>query len=679
MRRAARVNSHRGQILIALREKVLRGEFSARKRIEEVELSKNLGASRPAIHAALEALSHEGLVEELHAGGFTARNFTDQDISDAIEARGALEALAAGLAARRVTDPAQLEKARRINSELAEVTASFSSPSESGQRTAEQMARFGELNGAFHTALVSLAHSPLLQLSLKRVQSIAFASPAAVVVPAEPNRFSRAVDEHAEILDAIEARDAERAERLTREHARLALIGLRSALTRSGYVQPKAKAAADDHGAIEKTAAQSRTRAAIGRARSTGAAGPTGELVLDAAADLFCEKGFNETTTREIAARLNIHQASLYYHMSGKEDLLYRISKLTLETLLQGVRGELGKTSDPHSGLRVLIGAHLKGLFEYPNRALAMISEYRALSKAHQKELAAARRDYSNLLDAEIEKAANLEIVRNDIPVALLRLALLNYLNWTPRWFRSGGALSLDDLAGIYETVFLGGIAAPGQSRLPVADISSQRRTRPGPNHSGTLGKFVRIAAELFSRQGYASTSTRAISKLIGMEKATLYYHVKSKEDLLYLISKSCIEMLHEDVDKALEGTTTPLEQLSALVREHCCSLLRAQTQHATALAEARSLSPPRLAEIVALRKTYQSRVRSIIEAGQKQGSIRADIEPRYLASMLRGLLDWTVVWYRKSGSLTPAELADRLCELYLYGAQNAAASQSAR
>jgi AcrR family transcriptional regulator len=307
-----------------------------------------------------------------------------------------------------------------------------------------------------------------------------------------------------------------------------------------------------------------------------------------------------------------------------------------------------------------------------------MISEYRALSRIHQKELAAARRDYSNLLDGEIEKASSLGMLRADIPVALLRLALLNYLNWTPRWFRSGGLLSLDELAGIYEKVFLCGIVVPGQVRLPVPDTSSPRRTRPGPNHSGTLGKFVRIAAELFSRQGYASTSTRAISKLIGMEKATLYYHVKSKEDLLYLISKSCIEMLHEDVDKALEGITAPVEQLSVLVREHCCSLLRAQTQHATALAEVRSLSPPRLAEIVALRKSYQSRVRSIIEAGQKEGSIRADIEPRYLASMLRGLLDWTVVWYRKGGSLTPNELADRLSDLYLYGARNAATSQAA-
>jgi AcrR family transcriptional regulator len=49
---------------------------------------------------------------------------------------------------------------------------------------------------------------------------------------------------------------------------------------------------------------------------------PTVDRLLDTAAGLFWEKGYAATTTREIAAALNIQQASLYYHMSSKEDLL---------------------------------------------------------------------------------------------------------------------------------------------------------------------------------------------------------------------------------------------------------------------------------------------------------------------------------------------------------------------
>lgn len=650
------MSSHRARILVAVREMILRGELAPHKTIQEIELSKKLGASRPTVHATLERLFQEGLLE-VAAGGYTPRLFTAQDIADSIEARGALESLAASLAAQRITDPAQLGPARRINAELAQTTASFGADA---SPTAEQMARFGELNLAFHQALVAPAKSPMLQLSLERVRSIAFASPAAVVIPAEVGGFLQAVREHDAILDAIESGDAERAEILVREHARFALHGIKSALKRQAHVARKAK-----------TSSAGRRVAAEASPRQVEATAPTAEFVLDAAAALFCEKGFAETTTREIAARLNIHQASLYYHMSGKEDLLDRISRLTLETVEQRVRHAVEKEENGSGRLHGFIRAHLEGLFDNPNRALASISEYRSLSRAHRRELTDLRRSYCGLLDKELASAVKAGIVRKDIPVSILRSALLNYLNWTPRWYQLSGPLPLDELGRIYSRVFFDGIAAAGRTKPSLPQPPNLRRARTPAANGSTLGKFVRTAAELFSRQGYASTSTRGISKLIGMEKATLYYHVKSKEDLLYLITKSSVETLQTDVHRALEGISCPFDQLAVLIQAHCVSLLRDQTQHATALAEVRALSPERLAEIVGMRKRYQAMIRQMIEAGQKSGSIRADVEPRYLASMLRGLLDRVVEWYQKSGPIRPAELAGYLCDIYLFGARS--------
>jgi hypothetical protein len=98
-------------------------------------------------------------------------------------------------------------------------------------------------------------------------------------------------------------------------------------------------------------------------------------------------------------------------------------------------------------------------------------------------------------------------------------------------------------------------------------------------------------------------------------------------------------------------------------------NLLRRQTQHVTALAEARSLSGERLAEIVEMRKNYQKRVRSLIEAAQKSGHLRTDVAAKYLGLMLEGLLDRTVVWYRKNDALSPAELSETFCKLFISGA----------
>ena len=158
--------------------------------------------------------------------------------------------------------------------------------------------------------------------------------------------------------------------------------------------------------------------------------------------------------------------------------------------------------------------------------------------------------------------------------------------------------------------------------------------------HRGTLGKFIRGAAELFSKYGYESTSTRDLATLLGMERATLYYHVEGKEDLLYAICKSSIEQLANDVSEATKAFPIPSEQLQVWIQTHVVSLLRDQTQHATALAEARALSPERLAEIVSMRKAYQARARSVLEAGQRAGSIRRDIAiqiPRHDAGRAAG------------------------------------------
>lgn len=655
------VNSRRARTLIAVREMVLRGEFAPKKTIEEVELSKALGASRPTVRVILEKLHQEGLLEQSGKGAYVPRLMSSQDIADAIEARGALESVAAGLAARRGVDAAQLDRARRANAALGEATASFSTTQ---FPTADQMARFGELNLTFHKALVALARSPMIELSLDRVQSIAFASPAAVVIPADPGGFAESVRDHEAILKAIEAGDAARAEKLVRERARFALRGVRNTIDRPGRAA-KAKPAVDKETRVQRSSRFS------GNADATG---PTSELLLDAAATLFSEKGFNETTTREIATRLNIHQASLYYHVSGKEELLYRICKVSLEALERRVAAAIRSSGKGRDRLDAFIRGHLEGMFENPDRAFAFISEFRSLSRAHRREMGILRRNYSDLLKQEIASAVKAGVLRRDISVSMLRLALFNYLNWTPRWYQVSGHLPLHDLVAIYSRVFFEGIATPGQRRPRLPQLYSLRRRRTGAGHNATLDKFVRTAAELFSKQGYASTSTRALSALIGMEKATLYYHVRSKEDLLYLITKSSVETLQDDVQKAVEGTNCPLEHLAVLMRAHCMSLLRDQMQHATVLAEVRALSPERLTEIVEMRKNYQTGLSRIIEAGQKNKSIRADEEPRHLACMLQGLLDRTVEWYQKSGSLGPAELADSLCEIFLFGARKASA-----
>src|SRR5437763_1190821 len=87
--------------LLRLRELILSGQFAPGTRLSELPLVERLGVSRTPLRLALAELEHEGLVRGLAAGGYVVRQFTQADISDAIEVRGVLEGTAARFAAER--------------------------------------------------------------------------------------------------------------------------------------------------------------------------------------------------------------------------------------------------------------------------------------------------------------------------------------------------------------------------------------------------------------------------------------------------------------------------------------------------------------------------------------------------------------------------------------------------
>src|SRR5690242_1325103 len=104
--------SQTDRVVLALRELVLRGEFSPGTRLTELGLVPRLQASRTPVRHALVRLADEGLLEPTGTSGFRVRAFTLTDLWDAIELRGVLEGTAVRLAAERLQTPDALALAR---------------------------------------------------------------------------------------------------------------------------------------------------------------------------------------------------------------------------------------------------------------------------------------------------------------------------------------------------------------------------------------------------------------------------------------------------------------------------------------------------------------------------------------------------------------------------------------
>jgi GntR family transcriptional regulator of vanillate catabolism len=210
----------RERTVAQLREMLLRGELPPGEQIFEAPLTERLGTSRTTIRLALERLAQEGLLTALPKSGFVVREFTLQDIWDAIETRGVLEGTAARLAAQRLEKREEVEPLRRIQTELDAAVQPDGFVQTSGE-SIDAAIYCAELNAAFHDGMIDLAKSPMLRWTIGRLTSIPFATVTAQTPPALDHMQLAGVHHHA-LIEAIENKEGARAEGLAREHARLA-------------------------------------------------------------------------------------------------------------------------------------------------------------------------------------------------------------------------------------------------------------------------------------------------------------------------------------------------------------------------------------------------------------------------------------------------------------------------
>jgi GntR family transcriptional regulator of vanillate catabolism len=213
------VATQTAKTILNLRQMLFRGDFRPGEKLSELPLVARLGVSRTPLRLALDRLSHEGLLEPSPSGGFVVREFTLTDIWDAIELRGVLEGTGARLAAERLTELAQLDKVRLYRDQM-------ESYRENNTRVDARFPEYLELNDAFHSAVVDLAQSPILRMSLDRVLALPFAGPSALVLDGQrpansADLMSISLEHHRALVEAIEKRQGSRAESLAREHSQV--------------------------------------------------------------------------------------------------------------------------------------------------------------------------------------------------------------------------------------------------------------------------------------------------------------------------------------------------------------------------------------------------------------------------------------------------------------------------
>lgn len=171
------------------------------------------------------------------------------------------------------------------------------------------------------------------------------------------------------------------------------------------------------------------------------------ELVREAAR-LFRLKGYDATTTRDIAAALGMHSGSPFYYFESKNALLFAVMREgmehALETQAQALQA-LDAQADALEQLRVLVRHHFEVLLG-PKRDFipVMLYEWRALTPEGRAEVAKVKDVYEAAWMPVLDSLHHAGRLKASPEVA--RLFIFGALNWSGQWFKADGRLSLDEL-----------------------------------------------------------------------------------------------------------------------------------------------------------------------------------------------------------------------------------------
>jgi DNA-binding GntR family transcriptional regulator len=193
---------------LALRQGILQGDLAPGERLRSDALANDLKVSRTPVREALRKLEAEGLVER-SGSGLIVREFSDKDLTELFYVREALEGMAARLAAENAT-PNEIGEIRELLDDMETV------------RQRGDIAALRPLTGEFHRLVGRAAHNGRLLQSLESLLEHTRQMQTSTLLHIE-GRPVAALKEHGELIAAIEARDADRAEKLARSHRRKTL------------------------------------------------------------------------------------------------------------------------------------------------------------------------------------------------------------------------------------------------------------------------------------------------------------------------------------------------------------------------------------------------------------------------------------------------------------------------
>jgi AcrR family transcriptional regulator len=189
--------------------------------------------------------------------------------------------------------------------------------------------------------------------------------------------------------------------------------------------------------------------------------------ILEAAARVFHEKGYESTSIQDIADSVGILKGSLYYYITSKEDLLFEIIQGVHEEALKNLDRTAAVEGDALQKIRAFVVIHFTHNAHNLVKMAVFFQDFRSLNGPRRKLIVEERDLYDNFLRDLIRQGQDEGIVCPDIEPKLAAITVLGMMNWIYHWYKPGGELPASEIASAYADFVIAGLACDRKTHTP--------------------------------------------------------------------------------------------------------------------------------------------------------------------------------------------------------------------
>jgi AcrR family transcriptional regulator len=179
--------------------------------------------------------------------------------------------------------------------------------------------------------------------------------------------------------------------------------------------------------------------------------------------------------------------------------------------------------------------------------------------------------------------------------------------------------------------------------------------------------EIINVAAKLFKEKGYSAVTMRDIAQAMDIKAASLYNHIKSKQEILVLIVIEIAEEFTNIMDEVLNSDASTIAKLERIIQLHIDITIRNPDALACLNNDWMHLTDYKLSHFIKMRKDYENNFKTIVKHGIANGELinyNIDVIIFSILSTLRTLY----IWYNKTNKLSSKALTDNMIKVLLNG-----------